>query len=123
VSALATPQRAMETLFDLDTCAPAVKPEPSALVAPSDAGRDMPVTASGAGVAERPADTADASQAQRGATGGGPRLDDLVAGLWEGLAARRVVECPVCSAEMHPEYGVHALPIGGRCKTCGSTLA
>ena len=55
--------------------------------------------------------------------GGEPTLEDLVSGVWEGLAARRVVECPVCSAEMHPEYGVHALPIGGRCKSCGSTLA
>jgi hypothetical protein len=58
----------------------------------------------------------------RGASGGGPRLDDLVAGLWEGLAAHRAVECPVCASEMYPEYGVHALPIGGRCRACGSTL-
>jgi hypothetical protein len=63
------------------------------------------------------------AQTLRGASGGGPRLDDLVAGLWEGLAAHRVVECPVCAAEMHPEYGAHALPIGGRCRACGSTLA
>jgi hypothetical protein len=61
-------------------------------------------------------------QGLRGTTGGGPRLDDLVAGLWEGLAAHRVVECPVCAAEMRPEYGAHALPIGGRCAACGSTL-
>jgi hypothetical protein len=66
---------------------------------------------------------AHAAQTLRVASGGGPRLDDVVAGLWEGLAAHRVVECPVCAAEMHPEYGAHALPIGGRCRACGSTLA
>jgi hypothetical protein len=55
-------------------------------------------------------------------TGGERGLDDLVAGLWEGLAAHRVVECPVCGAAMHPEYGAHALPVGGRCRACASTL-
>jgi hypothetical protein len=55
--------------------------------------------------------------------GGEPTLDELLVGAWEGLTARRVVECPVCGAsEMAPEYGVHALPIGGRCERCGSTL-
>jgi hypothetical protein len=118
VSALATPQREMETLFDLDACAPAVTPE-----ALNDAGRDAVVEKPPTIVEERHAGVADSAEAQCGASGGGPRLDDLVAGLWEGLAARRVVECPVCSAEMHPEYGVHARPIGGRCKGCGSTLS
>jgi hypothetical protein len=66
---------------------------------------------------------ADLVRAQLGTSGGGPMLDDLVAGLWEGLAAHRVVECPVCSAPMRPEYGVHALPIAGRCEGCGSTLS
>jgi hypothetical protein len=66
---------------------------------------------------------ARATQRLRDPSGGGPRLDDLVVGLWEGLAAHRVVECPVCAGEMYPEYGVHALPIGGRCRACGSTLA
>jgi hypothetical protein len=61
-------------------------------------------------------------RAQLGTSGGGPMLDDLVAGLWEGLAAHRAVQCPVCASEMRPEYGVHALPIGGRCGGCGSTL-
>jgi hypothetical protein len=123
VSALATSQREMETLFDLDACAPAVTP-----VALNDADRSA--VASRGAVAEKPrtvveegrADITDSADGHRGASGGGPRLDDLVAGLWEGLAARRVVECPVCSAEMHPEYGAHARPIGGRCKGCGSTL-
>ena len=64
----------------------------------------------------------EASWTLDGTRGGGPMLDDLVAGVWEGLAAHRVVQCPVCAAEMQPEYGVHALPLGGRCGSCGSTL-
>jgi hypothetical protein len=56
------------------------------------------------------------------ATGGEPMLDELLVGVWEGLTAHRVVECPVCAAEMEPVYGVHSLPIGWRCVRCGSTL-
>jgi hypothetical protein len=55
--------------------------------------------------------------------GGGPTLDDVVSGVWEGLAAHAVVECPVCEGEMKPEYGQHALPIGGRCRRCGTSLS
>ena len=57
------------------------------------------------------------------AGGDEPTLDDIVAGAWEGLAAHRVVACPVCAAEMEPEYGAHALPIRGRCTECGATLS
>jgi hypothetical protein len=55
--------------------------------------------------------------------GGEPTLDELLAGVWEGLAAHRVVSCPVCSADMRPEYGAHALPVGGRCQSCAATLS
>ncbi len=57
--------------------------------------------------------------------GGEPTLDELLAGVWEGLTARAAVDCPVCggSLEMQPEYGAHALPVGGRCKRCDSTLS
>ncbi len=74
--------------------------------------------------------------------GGEPTLDELIAGVWEGLAAHRPARCPVCEAEMHPVYGAHALqlddsrtagmseagrpagrmPEGGRCTECGSAL-
>jgi hypothetical protein len=54
--------------------------------------------------------------------GGEPTLDDVLAGAWEGLTAHAVVQCPVCGDELAPEYGAQALPIGGRCKGCGSTL-
>ena len=49
-------------------------------------------------------------------------LDELIAAVWEGLDAHETVACPVCAAEMKPEYGAHARAIGGRCKSCGSTL-
>ena len=55
--------------------------------------------------------------------GGGPTLDHVVSGAWEELTAHAVVECPVCDGELHPEYGQHALPIGGRCRRCGTTLS
>jgi hypothetical protein len=49
-------------------------------------------------------------------------LDELISALWEGLDAHRSVACPVCAAEMRPEYGAHARAIGGRCVSCGSSL-
>ncbi len=55
--------------------------------------------------------------------GGEPTLDELIAGVWEGLAAHAIVPCPVCGCEMGPEYSVHALPIGGRCRGCGSMIS
>jgi hypothetical protein len=57
------------------------------------------------------------------AVGGEPTLDEVIVGMWEGLTAHRVVECPVCREEMSPEYGAHARPIGGRCRGCGSVLS
>ncbi len=54
--------------------------------------------------------------------GGEPTLDDLIAGVWEGLAAHQTAECPVCRGEMDPEYSPDARAIGGRCGVCGTTL-
>jgi hypothetical protein len=54
--------------------------------------------------------------------GGEPTLEDEILGVWEGLIAHRLAACPVCGEEMAPEYGAQALPIGGRCRGCGSTL-
>jgi hypothetical protein len=51
-----------------------------------------------------------------------PTLDDLIAGAWEALGAHSAVRCPICGGSMSPEYAVHALPIGGRCERCDSTL-
>jgi hypothetical protein len=55
--------------------------------------------------------------------GGESTLDTLVSGAWEGLAAHKPVPCPVCGGEMTPDYGVHALPIGGCCQSCGTTFS
>jgi hypothetical protein len=57
------------------------------------------------------------------AAGGEPTLDDLLVGVWEGLTARAVVECPVCGDELRPVYGPHSRPVGGRCVGCASTLS
>ena len=55
--------------------------------------------------------------------GGEPTLDELLTGVWEGLAAHRAVACPVCGEVMKPAYGAHAKPIGGRCEGCGAALS
>lgn len=57
------------------------------------------------------------------APAGGSTLDDVLVDAWEGLAARGVVVCPVCSGAMAPRYAAGAAPVGGRCSDCGSTLA
>jgi hypothetical protein len=49
-------------------------------------------------------------------------LDELIAALWEGLDADQSVACPVCGAEMKPEYAAHARAVGGRCESCATTL-
>ena len=54
--------------------------------------------------------------------GGEPTLDSLLSGMWEGLAAHRSVPCPLCGGEIKPEYGVHALPVGGRCQSCDTRI-
>ena len=53
---------------------------------------------------------------------GQPTLDEVIGGVWEGLTSHRSVSCPVCHGPMEPEYGAHALPVGGRCTSCGAAL-
>ena len=55
--------------------------------------------------------------------GGGPTLDELLAGVWEGLSAHRTVPCPVCGGSLAPRYGAGPGPVGGRCGDCASTIA
>jgi hypothetical protein len=50
-------------------------------------------------------------------------LEELIAGVWEGLAVRGTSSCPVCGAAMEARYGAHARPVDGRCVSCGATLA
>jgi hypothetical protein len=53
---------------------------------------------------------------------GGPTLDDLLVGAWEGLLADHTATCPICGGAMTPRYGSGPRPVGGRCAACGSTL-
>jgi hypothetical protein len=56
--------------------------------------------------------------------GGGPTLDDLVVGVWEGLAAHRTVACLACGeTSMTPRYSAGPVPVGGRCRGCGTTIS
>jgi hypothetical protein len=57
------------------------------------------------------------------APGGGPTLDDLVVGVWEGLTAKRAVACPMCGAAMRPRFGAGAVPVGGWCDGCRTTIS
>jgi hypothetical protein len=79
-----------------------------------------PVRSGGAGAPRR---TAWRPGSLFDGAGGGPTLDQLVSGAWEELTAHAVVECPLCAGELEPEYGQQALPIGGRCRRCGTTLS
>ena len=54
--------------------------------------------------------------------GGEPTLDEVLTGVWEGLAAHRAADCPVCGAEMKPVYSATSRPVGGRCTSCESAL-
>jgi len=55
--------------------------------------------------------------------GGGPTLEDVISGAWEGLAATRTAPCPVCSGTLVARYGSGAGPVAGRCRDCGSELS
>lgn len=51
-------------------------------------------------------------------------LDDLVTGVWEGLAVRATVSCPVCAGPMASGSGEAGaeMPMGA-CLSCGSQLS
>ena len=59
--------------------------------------------------------------------GGEPTLDDVLASVWEGLAARSTAACPICGGPMEPVYGARGnrerAPDGARCTSCGSSLS
>jgi hypothetical protein len=56
---------------------------------------------------------------------GGLTLDDLITGVWEGLAVRATVNCPVCANPMtsRPAGGDAPTGASGACLTCGSRLS
>lgn len=53
---------------------------------------------------------------------GGPTLDDLITGVWEGLCANETAGCPACGGAMAPRYSAGASPVGGACRDCGTQL-
>jgi DnaJ-class molecular chaperone len=51
-------------------------------------------------------------------------LDDLVTGVWEGLAVRATVTCPVCAGSMTSgSDGANADTPTGVCLSCDSRLS
>ncbi len=51
-------------------------------------------------------------------------LDDLVTGVWEGLAVRATVSCPVCAGPMAVSSGESGAEAPtGACLSCGSQLS
>jgi hypothetical protein len=55
--------------------------------------------------------------------GGERTLEELILSTWEGLAAHRTVDCPLCGGAMAPQYGAHARPVQARCGECGTRLS
>jgi hypothetical protein len=55
--------------------------------------------------------------------GGEPTLEDLITGVWEGLAAHHRVACPLCGGEMTAVFSAHARPVAGRCGDCATELS
>ena len=53
----------------------------------------------------------------------GPTLDDLMVGVWEDLTAHSTVACLACGEAMVPRYSAGPAPVGGRCTSCGTTVA
>ena len=56
-------------------------------------------------------------------TSGGPTLDDLITGVWEGLSANETVSCPACGGAMAPRCSAGARAVGGRCSDCRAELS
>jgi hypothetical protein len=73
--------------------------------------------------APAPAETHDDGHRPMVQQDGGPTLDDLIVGVWEGLSAHRTVACPACGEAMTPRYSAGPAPVGGRCGSCRTTIA
>jgi hypothetical protein len=53
----------------------------------------------------------------------GPTLDDVITRAWEVLRCEIPAACPVCGGELIPRASAGAGVVGGRCRSCGSTLS
>jgi DNA-directed RNA polymerase subunit RPC12/RpoP len=54
---------------------------------------------------------------------GGLTLDEMVAGVWEGLAAKDAVRCPACGGTMVSRSAARAEAREGVCLNCGARLS
>lgn len=54
---------------------------------------------------------------------GGPTLEDVISGVWEGLSVASPTRCPVCRGALVARWSAGAGVVGGRCRDCGSELA
>jgi hypothetical protein len=59
----------------------------------------------------------------RAARDAGPTLDDVVSRAWEVLRVELPAACPVCGGDLIPRASAGAGVVGGRCRSCGSTLS
>jgi hypothetical protein len=50
-------------------------------------------------------------------------LDELIAGIWEGLIVDEVVHCPACHGRMTARAAVQGEGLSGDCMDCGAQLA
>ena len=60
---------------------------------------------------------------QRAAGESGPTLDDVISRAWEVLRADVPAACPVCGGELVPRPSAGSGVVGGRCESCGTSLA
>jgi hypothetical protein len=52
-----------------------------------------------------------------------PTLATSIASAWSEIAVGQPVACPLCAGPMVPVFGAGALPLGGRCDSCGSRFS
>jgi hypothetical protein len=72
---------------------------------------------------ERPPAATGATVVDSPRPASGPTLSAAVTSLWDRLAAAQSAACPICDAPMEPVRSAPAGVIGGRCRSCGSTLS
>jgi hypothetical protein len=53
---------------------------------------------------------------------GGLTLDDLITGVWEGLAVHNSVHCPACGGTMVSRSAARAEAQEGDCGDCGARM-
>jgi hypothetical protein len=74
---------------------------------------------------ERAPDTAERPASARAATGATPAatLDAIVARSWSSLRVTRAASCLLCGGEVAARYGSGPHPVGGTCRSCGTSIS